>query len=83
MSGLMVRLRDAAKVHEVGKCEFTNHREAALGVLNSNIPLSRRAGQFLGQLVADTSPLSDAQAKWLCKLLSRAGLPTLSRAIAP
>jgi len=57
---------------------FTNHRDAALALLNGNYRLSRKAGQFLGQLVVDTSPMSEAQADWLAKLLDRAGLPPLA-----
>ena len=57
---------------------FTNHREAALALLNGNHRLSRKAGQFLGQLVVDPSPMSEAQAEWLAKLLDRAGLPPLA-----
>lgn len=56
---------------------FVNHRQAALALLNGNARLSRKAGQFLGQLVVDTSPLSEAQAAWLTVLLDRANLPPL------
>lgn len=57
---------------------FTNHRDAALAMLNGNNRLSRKAGQFLGQLAADPSPMSEAQAAWLGKLLERAGLPPMA-----
>ena len=57
---------------------FPNHREAALALLNGNCRQSRKAGQFLGQLVVDPSPMSEAQAEWLAKLLTRAGLPPLT-----
>lgn len=57
---------------------FPDHRAAALALLNGNHRLSRRAGQFLGQLVVDPSPMSEAQADWLTKLLDRAGLPPLA-----
>ena len=60
------------------KRAFPNHRAAALALLNGNNPLSRKAGQFLGQLAVDPSPMSDAQANWLGKLLDRAGLPPLA-----
>lgn len=66
---------DGINTHEVGGCLFANHRDAALALLNSNVHLSRKAGQFLGQLVADASQLTDAQADWLAKLLDRAALP--------
>ena len=55
-----------------------DHRQAALALLNGHHRLSRKAGQFLGQLVVDPSPMSDAQADWLAKLLERAGLPPLA-----
>lgn len=58
---------------------FTDHRQAALALLNGNHRLTRKAGSFLGQLVVDASPLSDAQADWLDKLLDRNGLPCLAR----
>lgn len=57
---------------------FTNHRDAALSLLNGTNRLSRKAGQFLGQLAVDPSPMSEAQASWLAKLLGRAGLPPLA-----
>ena len=57
---------------------FPNHREAALALLNGNHRASRKAGQFLGQLAVDPSPMSDAQADWLDKLLDRAGLPPVA-----
>lgn len=56
---------------------FQDHRTAALALLNRDQRQSRKAGQFLGQLVVDESPLSEAQADWLARLLSRAGLPPL------
>ena len=57
---------------------FPNHRDAALALLNGTSRLSRKAGQFLGQLAVDPSPMSEAQADWLAKLLDRAGLPPLA-----
>jgi hypothetical protein len=57
---------------------FPNHRQAALALLNGEQKQSRRAGQFLGQLAVDQSPMSEAQADWLTKLLDRAGLPPLA-----
>ena len=44
------------------------HREGSFSV-------SRRAGQFLGQLVASNEPMSDKQAEWLAGLMDKAGLP--------
>ena len=57
---------------------FPDHRQAALALLTSTSRLSRKAGQFLGQLAVDPSPMSEAQANWLAKLLDRAGLPPLA-----
>ncbi len=56
---------------------FTNHRQAALALLNGDHRLSRKAGQFLGQLAVDPTPMSEAQAAWLAKLLDRANLPPM------
>lgn len=57
---------------------FPNHRDAALALLNGTSRLSRKAGQFLGQLAVDSSPMSEAQADWLDKLLDRAGFPPMA-----
>lgn len=57
---------------------FSDHRAAALALLNGTSRLSRKAGQFLGQLAVDSSPMSEAQADWLAKLLDRAGLPPMA-----
>ena len=57
---------------------FSDHRAAALALLNGTSRLSRKAGQFLGQLAVDPSPMSEAQADWLAKLLHRADLPPLA-----
>ncbi len=57
---------------------FPDHRQAALALLNSNNQISRKAGQFLGQIAVDPVPLSEAQADWLAKLLDRAGLPPMA-----
>lgn len=61
---------------------FPDHRQAALALLNGNHRLSRKAGQFLGQLAVDSSLMSEAQADWLAKLLDRAGLPPLAEGVA-
>ena len=55
-----------------------DHRTAALALLNGNYRLSRKAGQFLGQLVVDPAPMSDRQQDWLAKLLAKHGLPPLA-----
>ena len=57
---------------------FVNHRVAALALLNGGYRLSKRAGQFLGQIAVDVTPLSEAQLGWLAKLLSRVHLPTFA-----
>ena len=57
---------------------FPNPRQAALALLNDEQKLSRKAGQFLGQLAVDSTPMSEAQADWLAKLLDRAGLPQMA-----
>lgn len=57
---------------------FPNHRGAALALLNGEHRLSRKAGQFLGQIAVDPAPLSQLQADWLAKLLEKAGLPPLA-----
>ena len=57
---------------------FPDHRAAALALLNGTSRLSRKAGQFLGQLAVDPLPMSEAQADWLAKLLDRAGLPPMA-----
>src|SRR3546814_16255896 len=56
---------------------FPDHRAAALALLNGNHRLSRKAGQFLGQLDVDSTPMSEEQAEWVGKLLERAGLPRM------
>jgi hypothetical protein len=59
---------------------FQNHRQAALELLSGCHQLSRKAGSFLGQLAVDPSPMSEAQAAWLSKLLERNNLPPLAEA---
>jgi hypothetical protein len=56
---------------------FIDHRDAALSLLNGGFRLTRKSGQFLGQLAVDVSPLSKAQADWLAKLLCKHGLPPM------
>lgn len=57
---------------------FPNTRAAALARLNGEQRLSRKAGQFLGQLAVDPAPMSARQADWLATLLDRAGLPPVA-----
>jgi hypothetical protein len=54
---------------------FGSPREAALALLTGETRLTRKAGQFLGQIAVDRAPLTDRQAEWLAALLERAGLP--------
>jgi len=56
---------------------FTDHRAAARACFNASDNLTRRAGQFLGGIAHDGTPLSPAQREWLDQLLERAGLPPL------
>jgi len=58
---------------------FPDQRQAALCLLNGNHRLTRKAGQFLGQLVVDSASMSEAQADWLAKLLDKCGLPPLAK----
>lgn len=58
---------------------FANHRDAALALLNCHSRLTKKAGQFLGQLVADPAPLSKKQSEWLEKLLVQAALPPMAK----
>jgi hypothetical protein len=57
---------------------FADHRAAALALFNGGARLTRKAGSFLGQLVADPTPMTPAQADWLAKLLEREKLPPLA-----
>lgn len=50
-------------------------RSAALTLLTHNQHLTRKAGQFLGQIAVDRTPLTPSQADWLDKLLGRIGMP--------
>lgn len=59
--------------------QFSDHRWAALALLIGNYRLTRKAGQFLGQLAVDSSRLSEAQTAWLGKLLDKYRLPPLVR----
>ncbi len=61
------------------QAQIPDHREAALALLNGKFRLTRKAGQFLGQLAVDHSPMSERQFDWLAKLLDKHGLPPLAR----
>lgn len=47
-------------------------RKTALAILSADIPLSRNAGAFCGQLVATGQALTDRQEEWLLQLAERA-----------
>ncbi len=49
-------------------------RATALSILSADIPLTRNAGSFLGQLVATGQALTDRQEEWLFKLAERANV---------
>ena len=57
---------------------FSNHRQAALALLNGDHRLNRESGGFLGQLAVDPSPLSEKQFRWLAGLLKHANLPPMA-----
>lgn len=61
------------------RLQFSDHRQAALALLNGDHRLTRKAGQFLGQLAVDSTPTSDAQADWLDRLLAKHCLAPLAR----
>jgi hypothetical protein len=71
--------RHLRALSEKAEQPFHTHREAALALLTGRNKLSRKAGQFLGQLAVDPSPMSKAQEEWMAKLLERAGLPPLAK----
>lgn len=54
--------------------DFDTRRRLALEILTHSDRLTRKAGSFLGQCVADRTPLSDRQQEWLEQLADRAGL---------
>jgi hypothetical protein len=58
---------------------FPNQRDAALALLNGGYRLTRKAGQFLGQIAVDPAPMSEKQRDWLAKLLTRFELPPLAK----
>lgn len=58
---------------------FSDHRLAALALLNGTCRLTRKEGGFLGNLVVDPTPLSVRQADWLDKLLVRSSLPPMTK----
>jgi hypothetical protein len=55
---------------------FETRRDLALAILAKGERLTRRSGSFLGQLICDPTPMSEAQTEWFGQLAERAGLPT-------
>ena len=53
---------------------FERRRELALHILTHGQRLNRRSGSFCGQLIADPTPMSPAQADWFGHLATAAGL---------
>lgn len=53
---------------------FETRRAAALAILSGQSRLTRKAGSFLGQLVVDPLPMTDAQSEWFLTLAQRAGV---------
>jgi hypothetical protein len=55
---------------------YTTERrsELALAILAKGDRLTRKAGSFLGQLIADPTPMTIAQQDWFTVLVERAGL---------
>lgn len=55
---------------------------AAMALLQAHVAgqykLTRKSGSFVGQCVADPSPLSEKQLSWMETMLDRAGLPPLA-----
>ena len=54
--------------------DFTERRAAALAILTRSERLTRKAGSFLGQCIADAAPLTDRQIEWFEQLAERAGV---------
>lgn len=56
--------------------KFEQRRKLAMAILARGERLTRKAGSFLGQLVADPTPMTEAQAEWFEQLAERAGIDT-------
>lgn len=69
------RIQHLRPVRPIEPAPFSDHRLAALALLNSGTRLTRKAGQFLGQLAVDSTPMTPSQFEWLAKLLARGDLP--------
>ncbi len=53
---------------------FAERKAAALQVLSTCSQINRKSGGFLGNLVADPTPLSEKQLRWMIQLCQRAGV---------
>lgn len=63
---------------EIVVTDFETRRAAALALLIANDPpISRRGGQFLGQIAVENMSLTPAQLKWFGQLLERGGVDPL------
>lgn len=54
--------------------DFATQRAAALAILSKGHGMTRKAGQFLGQLAAHDAPLTEKQVEWFSQLAERAGV---------
>ena len=59
---------------------FPIRRTAALSILAAEARLNRKSGSFLGQCVADPTPLSEKQLNWFLTLAERAGVEVMTDA---
>ena len=59
---------------------FDRRRLVALSILTKEVRLTRKAGSFLGQCVADETPLSEKQFDWFLTLAERAGVEVVTHA---
>lgn len=57
-----------------GNYTYETRREMSLAILTKGERLTRRSGSFLGQLIVDPTPMTEAQADWFRQLAERAGL---------
>ncbi|MXO72381.1 hypothetical protein [Alteraurantiacibacter buctensis] len=53
---------------------WEQRKRAALQILANDHRLTRKSGSFLGQCVADPTPLSDKQIDWFLTLAERSGV---------
>ncbi len=63
----------AGNISEMAFELLTAHRDG-------RVQLTRAAGSFCGEILTDPRPLSEKQADWFDKLLSKAGLPPMQEA---